>query len=135
MEAEAAATVQPGLKEILQNVENEVGFNSEVEDTSDSLATCVEVNSDKASVIGDRTEAPEQREMQDVYAVVIEGPSMNEVEDDPALKTSTEQAVAERSMERGVAEVSAPDQKVVNVIQMDVADASHTLRWAGTEES
>ncbi|XP_032999884.1 A-kinase anchor protein 12 isoform X2 [Lacerta agilis] len=143
MEAEAAATKQPELKEILQNVENEVSFNSEVEDTSDSLATCVEIISDKASVISDKTEAPEQREMQDVSlslelkcfdAVVIEEPSKNEVEDDPALKnTSTEQVVAERSMERGVIEVSAPDQNAVDVIQKDVADASHTLKLEGTE--
>ncbi|XP_034964644.1 A-kinase anchor protein 12 isoform X2 [Zootoca vivipara] len=143
MEAEAAATKQPELKEILQNVENEVSFNSEVEDTSDSLATCVEIISDKASVISDQTEAPEQREMQDVSlslefkcfdTVVTEEPSKNEVEDDLASeKTSTEQAVAERSVERGLVEVSAPDQNAVDVIQKHVADASHTLKLEGTE--
>nr|XP_028579497.1 A-kinase anchor protein 12 isoform X2 [Podarcis muralis] len=133
MEAETTATKQQEVKEILKNVENEVN----------SLATSVEIIYDKASVISDKTEAPEQREMQDgslsselkcFDAVVTEELSKNEVKDDsPLVKTSTEQAVAERSVERGLVEVSTPDQNAVDVIQKDVADASHTLKLEGTE--
>ncbi|XP_053238136.1 A-kinase anchor protein 12 isoform X2 [Podarcis raffonei] len=133
VEAETTATKQPEVKEILKNVENEVN----------SLATSVEIIYDKASVISDKTEAPGQREMQDVSlslelkcfdAVVTEELSKNEVKDDsPLVKTSTEQAVAERSVERGLVEVSTPDQNAVDAIQKDVTDASHTLKLEGAE--
>ncbi|XP_061480111.1 A-kinase anchor protein 12 [Rhineura floridana] len=88
VEAEAIISKHPELKENLQDVENEVSFQSHMEDTSSSLATCVEVISEQISVDSDKTEVPAQREMQDVSlslelqcteGIAVEAPENNEL--------------------------------------------------------
>uniref|UniRef100_A0A8D0KP69 A-kinase anchoring protein 12 n=1 Tax=Salvator merianae TaxID=96440 RepID=A0A8D0KP69_SALMN len=137
---EVAAIVQhPELKGVLENVENEVLFQSKVTDTTHSLATCVEVipaeapvhvHSEQTPVVSDKTAVTVQRELQDVSSssemksvdvAAAEESSKSDIKEVPPALGKILAGPAEEPAEKELVDVSAPKQDAGDLAQDCVA--------------